>query len=34
MKTTLPERSEEFAEQLADITNVICELVDEDLAIG
>jgi predicted nucleotidyltransferase len=33
MKTTLPERSAEFAGQLADITNVIRELVDEDLAM-
>jgi HEPN domain-containing protein/predicted nucleotidyltransferase len=33
MKTTLPERSEEFAEQLAGITNAIRELVDEDLAM-
>ena len=33
MKTTLPERSEEFAEQLARITDVIRELVAEDLAM-
>jgi hypothetical protein len=34
MKTTLPERSADFAELLADITNVIQELVAKDLAIA
>jgi len=33
MKTSLPERSEHVAEQLAAITNVIRELVGDDLVM-